>query len=316
MPESNKPQWRHHYIPEFYLDRWRPGEGKLVQYSKPYGDVVKPKRIHPRQTAWVRDLYISRGLPPELENQFEKGFFTPVDGKASDVLRNMEAGERLFDASQRSAWARFMMTILYRNPEELRATTDLLYQDCLDVDEAAERRYRASRRPDDPHTFREFMALPDNDGALGRRVLKMMADSANGRNIGERVINMRWGSIHLPVGVPAFLTSDRPVIWEQALVDPHCAIVMPIGPRRLFYAVNTTERMLELYAMQPRDLVDQVNRIVVKRAVRFVYGMGDNQLAFVQKWMSTDIRPTFASRISVMREFKLRRANRKRGLAA
>jgi hypothetical protein len=69
------PPWRHHFIPEFYLKRWCLGGTKLVQFSRPYGSTVKPKRLSPRETGFVDQLYSLEGLDPSVAEQLEEGYF-------------------------------------------------------------------------------------------------------------------------------------------------------------------------------------------------------------------------------------------------
>ena len=92
MPQQ--PTWRHLYIPEFYLKRWadRGGTGQLIEFSKPWGDIVKPKRVYPRQTGFLDRLNEMRGFPPETADIIKKSFFSPVASKAADVLAKMKAG--------------------------------------------------------------------------------------------------------------------------------------------------------------------------------------------------------------------------------
>jgi hypothetical protein len=47
---------KHHYIPQFYLNRWAGTDGRLCEYSRPY-DIVKPKFVHPSGTGYERGLY-------------------------------------------------------------------------------------------------------------------------------------------------------------------------------------------------------------------------------------------------------------------
>jgi hypothetical protein len=73
--------WRHHYIPEFYLRQWAAKNGQLVEYSKPWGDIVKPKRVYPRQTGFEDRLNELSGLPEDTRQHLEKHFYSPVDNR-------------------------------------------------------------------------------------------------------------------------------------------------------------------------------------------------------------------------------------------
>ena len=57
-------QPKHHYIPVFYLRQWTGADGRLCEFSKPY-DRVKPRRVNPDGTAYVRGLNTVPGMAPE-----------------------------------------------------------------------------------------------------------------------------------------------------------------------------------------------------------------------------------------------------------
>ena len=62
MPFVASASEKHHYLPVFYLKEWAGPDGRICEYSRPY-DVVKPKRVHPGGTGYVRGLYAIEGLP-------------------------------------------------------------------------------------------------------------------------------------------------------------------------------------------------------------------------------------------------------------
>ena len=116
MPE------KHHYIPVFYLKRWadKDGDGRLCVYSRPY-DRVKANRKHPDATGYEDDLNAIRGADAETEGHLEGRFFLRADNDAARALDILETGRGdLMDARLRSAWSRFMTTLLHRNPERVR----------------------------------------------------------------------------------------------------------------------------------------------------------------------------------------------------
>jgi hypothetical protein len=308
---SNNPSWRHHYIPEFYLKRWC-ANGQLVQFSKPRDNVVKPKRVYPRQTGFVDRSKELSGLPLELAQRLENGFYQPVDTLASSVLDAFEVGRSQFNARERSAWARFIMSLLFRNPDSLQAAKARLAEDMADIDRVSELRYQKKRTSSEPATFRDYVALPASQEALDHAVHKIMADTADSARIGEYIINMQWGSLTLPWSAPALMTSDRPVYILNGLRHPECEILMPIGPKRLFYALNDASLARQLGRMDSYQLVMNINEIVVKRAARFVYAMGDGELDYVQENMSVSQEPTLAERSISVRNERLRRSAKRR----
>ena len=123
MPQQ--PSWRHHYLPEFYLQRWTSardstGTRKLVEFSKPYGNTVRPRFVTPKATGFLDSRRELEGLLPEHAQAMENTFFKPVDTKASTVLGKMEAGVLEFTDAEKSAWAQFLMSLVLRHPENLR----------------------------------------------------------------------------------------------------------------------------------------------------------------------------------------------------
>lgn len=289
MPQKQVSK-RHHYIPEFYLSRWSSGEQKkLVQYSKPYGGIVKPYEVSPKQTGWVPKLYWLNGLPNEVASAVEDEFFKPIDTHASIVMSNMHAGSQSFSPADRVAWTQFLMSLVFRHPENLKATKERLSRTIRTTTRAQERQYRKVRAPDDPKTLAEALRLeierdPDR---VHRQVVELVADITGSEKIGRHIYSMRWGSLRMPLGVPALLTSDRPLHWFGGLADRGCHILMPIGPKRVFYAVNELEMAAQIMTHTPTKLVEILNEHTVRRARDYVYGMTDDRLDYVQQYMGT-----------------------------
>ncbi len=132
MNVSQNPPCRHHYIPEFYLKQWadKEGRGQLVEYSKPWRDIVKPKRVYPKQTGFEDRLNELAGLPEDVRQRLETQFYSPVDSAAATVLKALKEGQRKFNDREREAWSRFLTSLIVRNPENIRAATARLNERC------------------------------------------------------------------------------------------------------------------------------------------------------------------------------------------
>lgn len=121
---NNKPQ-KHHFLPIFYLKRWveSASDRKLVEYSRPYGPLIKRRRTDPAGTGYLERLYAIEGLPPELAQQVEEGFMRPVDTLAADALSLLESGDATMrrSARHRSSWSLFLMSLMMRMPNDLKA---------------------------------------------------------------------------------------------------------------------------------------------------------------------------------------------------
>jgi hypothetical protein len=249
----------HHYIPVFYLKRWT-AKKRLVEFSKPYGDIVKTRTVHPRGTGYVNRLYSVRGLPPALAEQVETEFFRPVDDRASNVLAGMEAGRQSFTSQERVAWAQFLVSLRVRTPEMLAAANEQLRLLLPTTDAPSEARYRKQRRPTDPPTLREFMAayVEDKD-AIARRALKVITEVTHSEKLFQHILGMMWGCLTLSHEVPALLTSDRPVRIIHGLENRRSEILVPIGPKRVFYAVQDTTLAHQLHRVDHHRVVHDMN---------------------------------------------------------
>ena len=110
---------KHHFIPVFYLKRWGNADGRLCEFRRPHKLVV-PRRTHPDGTGYVRGLYTLEGLAPGRENIVETQFLKSIDNAASKALAGMMEGQEFSEPTEmKTAWSRFLMSLLVRHPEAL-----------------------------------------------------------------------------------------------------------------------------------------------------------------------------------------------------
>src|SRR5712691_4401578 len=116
MPRTDQ---KHHYIPVFYLKQWGGPDGRLCEYSRPH-NAVRPRLVHPDGTGYLRGLYAIEGLPPETMNVIETKLLKPTDGLAADALKALAEGREFAKPTQmRTAWCRFILSLMLRFPEAL-----------------------------------------------------------------------------------------------------------------------------------------------------------------------------------------------------
>ena len=303
---------RHHYLPEFYLSRWATGpHNKLIRFSKPYGDQVKAKPVSPKETGWVDRLYALEGVPPEQSDLFETAFFSPVDAKAATVLQKMKAGENVFTRAERQAWANFLMSLVLRHPESVQAIREHMMANA-EHDRANPDQARWRRGDDDPAMMDEVPRQLSTEQGIGRVALNTLIRSIQSRHITESLMTTQWGTLVAPPFSTPLLTSDRPLIWVKGIAQPDFHLLLPIGPRRLFYAVHAdSETKWRLRYMKASLLRDFVNEHVTRRAVKYVYGFGKYALPYVQAHMGVDPRPTLID--VLLDEQRMRDALRRQG---
>jgi Protein of unknown function (DUF4238) len=245
----------------------------LCEYSRPYR-VVKPRRTHPDGTGYVRGLYAIDGLPPDAANIVETKFLKPADGLASDALRAFIADQPLAKPGQmRTSWSRFVLSLMLRYPEAIQAMKRQL-------PENVERMYAETKKETDPETFEEYEKLQGTDEMArlhGKLLLDLMQDSKMGRMI----FSMHWGIVTFAPRTHTFLTSDRPVITNIFPVGGN-HLCLPIGPHKMFFACEDQKSQRLLERIEPIQVIRRMNDTIAARAYKFVYGLDDSQLRFVE----------------------------------
>ncbi len=302
MPTKSQQPSRHHYIPVFYLKRWAGKDGRVCEFSKPYKNLVKPRRTSPSGTGFVDRLYELPGVSDDQKQAIERYFMSPADTAAADALEHLHSiPQKKWNVRKRSAWSRFIVSMLLRNPEELRRFEEYYKEDVGSVTDDLEEQYQNRRSEDQPATFAEYMRAID-PAYLSRTILTTITKLIDNPNVGEYINNMLWGVINCEASSYDLLTSDRPVVMTNGLNYDYSYIVMPIGRRKIFYATKTLDMATQLKKTPTNELVRNLNFTVVGQAKKYVYAADDQQLRFVQNNMSINGSPSLVSamRNSVM----------------
>jgi hypothetical protein len=275
----------HHFIPAFYLKQWADPNGKLIEYTRKGGKLVA-KSVGPRSTGYERDLYAFPELPPDAAQFIEQEFLAYADQKASDALDNhLGLASRPWTSELVSAWSRFVIGIHLRHPDampELREAAKKIW----DASGAhSQARYQAIRKPTDPPTFDEYLALRDPLAPIKMRV-NLIVKALDNDIIGAHINKMPFAIVELSASPNRMLTSDRPVEMFN-LKEPNGLVSIPISPTKLFVAANDEATFHKLRRTNPGELVSHVNTYVVSRARRFVWAQDRSQERFVENRMST-----------------------------
>jgi hypothetical protein len=280
--KSDNPPTKHHYIPAFYLSRWAGAFNKVTEFAKVHGGKIVAKPKMPERTGYKERLYEMQGVEPELAQQFEEKYFKPIDTMAATALEMLyQHGHNApWTAKSRTAWTRFMMSLLLRCPEDIDAFRAWWHDDFASTDREAEARYQAKRSPDDPATFSEF--LDSQPLAVKEKyMIEMLNSLLEHDSVGTNINNMEWRVLETPASAPRLLISDRPVIRSNNLKGEQGHIALPIGPRLLFIASQDTRFLNGLLRADHARLVKECNRQVVEGAVRFVWSVDESQTRFI-----------------------------------
>ena len=112
---------KHHYLPEFYLKRWRisPDDARVFEFRRPHPrKPIAVKKAYPSETGFGRELYaIQSRSDPKARQELESEFMSPLDSRAANALLHFEEhGMRPSDDDVAEAWSRFVLSLLNRNP--------------------------------------------------------------------------------------------------------------------------------------------------------------------------------------------------------
>jgi len=275
---------KHHFLPVFYLKQWAGTDGRLVEFSKPYKNVVKPRRVHPKGTGYVDRLYTIDGLPDELAQEIEREFLSPVDSRAADAMHALLMRKTLSDA-QRAAWAAFLGTLLLRMPQDIEKFKEIADRINTALIPRFEQLYMLIR-PEvggpPPEEFRAHME---------RTAAPMTMQNARKFMSHEKLLgglnSMSWNVVETDGACHELFCSDRPVVFTDRLGDYNSHLVVPVGPRHLFIATRTDSFFDQLRRIDVDKLVQATNAQTVGAASRLVYGRSDAHLRYVQNRMGT-----------------------------
>jgi hypothetical protein len=280
----------HHFIPAFFLKQRVGPDSKLIEYSIKQGKVIA-KRVGPSATGYEYDLYAFPDLPPETAQFIEQEFFGYADRTASKALEFhlANADRSAWTVELISAWSRFVIALHLRHPDampELRVAAQSVWDGS---GQDAQHRYEEIRKPEDPATFDEYIAL--RDPLIGTKMrVNLIIKSFDNDILGKHINNMFWTIVDVSSADKRLLMSDRPVVITW-LNQPRGYITLPVGPTKLFLAVND-KRMLDVFRrMKPVEIVRNANKFNVARARRFVWAQDEMQTPFVMNNMSKAMEP-------------------------
>jgi hypothetical protein len=262
---------KHHYIPVFYLKTWAGKDRKLCEFSRPRATVIA-RRKYPTETGFERGLYTLNAHKPEVAEVIEDRLMRQTDNFAAlahQLLLNHDITG--LDATSRSGWARFILSLVRRTPEALRALGDRATIALMEE-------FPELGLPGDPTDTDRALAL---EGLIERHRAMALQSTITSRAVGSHLINMRWSVVAFTGSPRSILTSDRPFIMTNGVGHPQSHIVVPISPTQCFLATNTEKVEKEIQSLEPSEFIKRVNDKMASQGRSFVYGVDGNQLRFV-----------------------------------
>ena len=273
---------KHHFKPVFFLSRWVGRDVRLCEMRLINRKVVS-KRKHPQNTGCIKDLYRTDGVPEDASQNLETKFMAPLDTKAARSMRKIISAAPL-DIDERAAWARFLLSMIYRNRECVEFIKAHMAEVWREATAALEEDWAARRKPDERRTLAEATAARQ-PGAAEQSAANILSDIIGNHRAVPDIVKMYWGKIDLSQSEIPLLTSDRPLAFV-ALSDPDAYIALPIGPHDLFVAAF--DDRFNRPRVDATDIAWRMNKDVVSNGREFVWGLDDSQIDFVRTYIGAN----------------------------
>lgn len=291
----------HHYIPQFYLRPWLGPDHKLQEFRRGYGGRIQIGRYGTKVTGCAKDLYTLPGVTEDTKQNVEKFFMSFVDNAAVKARDMMLNGEIPKDAETRHSWARFLISLVFRNPEEVGKFKREHRQNLLTPDADFQRQYAEKRRYSDPELFEDWMLLNDPTFFERESVLTMTRLMEH-QNVLRLIRMMEWRVIDTSRMSRRLLTSDRPVMMSNGLAHYHGHYAIPLSPTKLFIGFRFRDFADEFCATPLGHIIRAVNHAAIGQAQKYVYGVDASLASEVRKQMGKLEPPSF------VRDFQRRNA--------
>jgi hypothetical protein len=283
---------KHHYSPAFYLKEWTGADSRLCEYSRlicacpKVNGRIRTRCTFPDGTGYEIDLYRVEGLPETEAHSVETVFMGMVDTDAKRALDKIISGDTTpWDSKMRSAWTRFILSLVFRNPEAVHLIETVMSEIWKTATADLQVDYEKLRQPTDPLTLEEFV-VPSR-AAPGKAALLMLQQIIDNDRLGPTIFDMHWVSVSVAESKLFLLTSDRPLDMPHGLGNKEKAyITLPVAPRMLFVAAYDDTWARRLQAANPSEVIKVMNLGVVSRARKYVWGIDDGQRRFVENHMS------------------------------
>jgi hypothetical protein len=266
---------KHHFLPEFFLKKWRGSDLRVVQFHRPHETKFASVRRFPSETGFERFLYSLGNLPVEEAQEIETEFFSLVDDRASIALDALYVDGHL-PKDLEDQWWRFVATLMTRMPSDVRKYRSFrqkLANEVLPILEGVK------SLPDftDRAPEIESAAAAVKQDQIDTSTRGLAALMSKERLLGQ-LRNLNWKVVSTHQAPFELLTSDRPVAFypEQAFL-----MMLPIGPNLLFVASKDNNTVRKVENASKNVIVREVNAAIVGSAEQYVIGRTETQRGYI-----------------------------------
>jgi hypothetical protein len=237
----------------------------------------------PDGTGYVRGLYTFNKLPFEAADFLEKEFFRQADTHASEALEKLLAHNVDLVEPHKSAWSRFIMTLIYRNPEQIARLRHLVLNGLPEELEEYRSMWESKQNNPGPLDFDQFKSS-FTDRNRERVTLIFLRGIMDSEQVGGLINSMRWAVLTFNRARYSLLTSDRPYAMTNGIGKGDGHIVVPISATTIFIAARNQKTMDQILQAcdDSRQSMDEVlNDIIARQSHRFVWATNAAHLSFV-----------------------------------
>lgn len=261
--------------------------------------MVAVDRKVPSGVGWERNGYSFDGFEGALAEAVETDLMKPKDDKASKMLARLERGgaDGQWGDEDRFGWTWFLVSLLVRGPEDIRSAKRNIAVEWANPNRGMEARYQAlfkefpEMRGQAHSTLKEYIASKGED--YGKRLgVKIMANMTDHNDISNTIANMQW-QVRLVTGPCCFMTSDRPVRREYPFKSKSSFVTLPIGPKAIFVAANSTDAIDRAFRQGEEEFVRKNNRVLVRQARQFAFAYDDRDRDWVRDSLAKEPQAGF-----------------------
>lgn len=271
----------HHYIPEFHLRGWVGEDGRLERFTKPYGSKIHVRRVFPSETAFERRLYDFAPYDEEAFDGLEQAYFQPIDDLAAKAKQKLLHDlNGVWTPKLRSAWSRFLLSLVHRSPESLSIFRGRLKKLLSTYCPETQSLWDKIRGPSDPELYLDCLARDPHYHDL--TAMRLLPGAIDNQNLGSFINRMIWGVMTFDCPDRSLLVSDYPLVISNGIKKPDGHIALALGPEHLFVACYERRLFDHLMGQSSRETVFNYNKCVVQRANRFVAARDQSQRRFIE----------------------------------
>jgi hypothetical protein len=260
---------RHHYVPQFLLERWAT-RGRFIAYyfESAAAKVIENAKAIVASACQIPDLNTFYGVDKSQRDAPETRFFTPhVDTPAAAALQVMLAdGIKALTKKQRIDWARLLISFAVRTPESLREMGPEETKKAFKLVGAI-----AKGPPEDEQKVTELieanMQLFQRNFPLNI-AMQLSSDSQKLAAVAEMKWWLRrWSG-------PTVFIGDRPLLTYPRMQRPcgipldnsSCMIILPIAPNVIFCASASPKTKDKMRSMSLGKIARVVNEEMIYRS--------------------------------------------------